>query len=76
MFLGNSSKYAGLIYAAVPEYAVAAGGSFGACGGGDALPSRPVQVQEGRVCPYVCLYTQCVYVYMHSSALQIFPQCG
>lgn len=42
---GNPSQHAGLVHAAVPEHAVAAGGSVGACGGGDALPTRPVQVQ-------------------------------
>ena len=50
VFLGNPAQYAGLVYAAVPKHAVAAGGSFSACGGGDALPSRPVQVQGGPVC--------------------------
>lgn len=44
MILGNPSQYTGLVHAAVPEHAVVAGGSFGACGGGDALPTRPVQV--------------------------------
>jgi len=53
--LGNTSQYTWLVYAAVPKHAVAAGGSFGARGGGDALPSRPVQVQVGPVCPYVCV---------------------
>lgn len=43
---GNSPQYAGLVHAAVPEHAVATGGSIGACGGGDALPTRPVQVQD------------------------------
>lgn len=65
VFLGNPSKYAGLIYATVPKHIVAVGGSFGACGGGDALPSRPVQVQGGPVCPYMCLDldSQCVCTY-------------
>lgn len=44
---GNTSQYAGFIHAAVPEHTVVAGGSVGACGGGDALPTRPVQVQQG-----------------------------
>lgn len=44
MISGNPSQYTGLVHAAVPEHAVVAGGSFGACGGGDALPTRPVQV--------------------------------
>ncbi len=43
---GNSSQYTGLIHAAIPEHTVATGGSIGACGGGDALPTRPVQVQQ------------------------------
>lgn len=43
---GNSPQYAGLVYAAVPEHTVVTGGSIGACGGGDALPTRPVQVQQ------------------------------
>lgn len=50
VFIGNPAQHSGLVHAAVPEHAVAAGGSFGACGGGDALPSRPVQVQGGLVC--------------------------
>ena len=59
VFSGNTSQYTGLVHAAVSKHAVAAGGSFGACGGGDALPTRPVQVQGGHlcvcVCPCVCL---------------------
>lgn len=42
---GNSSQYTGLIHAAFSKHLVATGGSVGACGGGDALPIRPVQVQ-------------------------------
>lgn len=45
VFPGNPSQYTGLVHAAFPEHTVVAGGSFGACGGGDALPTRPVQVQ-------------------------------
>lgn len=45
VFSGNPSQYAGLVHAAIPKHTVAVGGSFGACGGGDALPTRPVQVQ-------------------------------
>lgn len=58
MFSGNPSQYAGLVHAAVPKHAVAAGGSFGTCGGGDALPTRPVQVQGGAVCVgvYACAH--------------------
>lgn len=60
MFSGNPSQYTGLVHAAVPKHSVAAGGSFGACGGGDALPTRPVQVHGGHVfvclCPCVCAY--------------------
>lgn len=44
VFPGNPSQYTGLVHAAVSKYSVAAGGSFGTCGGGDALPTRPVQV--------------------------------
>lgn len=67
VFSGNPSQYTGFVHAAVPKHAVAAGGSFGACGGGDALPTRPVQVQ-GRpvfvcVCPCMCV---CVCVFMYS----------
>lgn len=84
MFSGNPSQYTGLVHAAVPKHAVAAGGSFGACGGGDALPTRPVQVHGGHVfvclcpCVCVCVFTESVNVcvYMHSFALQIFPPCG
>ena len=61
MFSGNPSQYTGLVHAAVPKHAVAVGGSFGACGGGDALPTRPVQVQGGPV--FVCVYP-CVCVFM------------
>lgn len=42
---GNPSQHTGLLHAALPEHAVAVGGSVGACGGRDALPTRPVQVQ-------------------------------
>lgn len=67
VFSGNPSQYTGFVHAAVPKHAVAAGGSFGACGGGDALPTRPVQVQ-GRpvfvcVCPCMCVCV-CLYVLM------------
>lgn len=61
MFSGNPSQYTGFVHATVPKHAVAAGGSFGACGGGDALPTRPVQVQGGPVCVCVC---PCVSVFM------------
>lgn len=61
MFSGNPSQYTGLVHAAVPKHTVAAGGSFGACGGGDALPTRPVQVQGGPVCVYVCAHV-CVFM--------------
>lgn len=44
VFPGNPSQHAGLLHAALPEYIVASGGPFGACGGSDALPTRPVQV--------------------------------
>lgn len=54
---GNTSKYAGLVHAALSEHTVAVGGSVGACGGGDALPTRPVQVQgEDYVCGWMCTY--------------------
>lgn len=75
MFLGNPTQYTGLVHAAVPKHTVAAGGSIGACGGGDALPTRPVQVQGGAVCVYLCMLV-CIHVYMRSWALQIFPRCG
>lgn len=45
---GNPSKYTGLVHAAFPEHAVAVGGSVGARGGGDALPTRSVQVQHNE----------------------------
>ena len=60
MFSGNSSQYTGLVHAAVPEHTVAAGGSIGACGGGDALPTRPVQVQGGPVCAHVFVF-MCIH---------------
>jgi hypothetical protein len=63
---GNPSQYTGLVHAAFSEHTVAAGGSFGACGGGDALPTRPVQVQGDPcvcVCVCVCAYL-CVFVFV------------
>lgn len=86
---GNPSQYTGLVHAAVPEHAVVAGGSFGACGGGDALPTRPVQVHGWsvfvRVCVFlwvcVCFFSgegmYCFYfipaLYMHFCALADLP---
>lgn len=61
---GNPSQYTGLVHAAVPEHAVVAGGSFGACGGGDALPTRPVQVHGWSVFVRVCVCSYgCVCVF-------------
>lgn len=64
-FSGNPSQYAGLIHATVPKHTVAAGGSFGARGGGDALPTRPVQVQGAPVHLCVCVRV-CAHVYVYS----------
>jgi len=43
---GNPSQHSGLIHAAVPEHTVAVSRSVGPCGGSDALPIRPVQVNN------------------------------
>lgn len=56
VFTGNPSQHSGLVHAAVPEHTVAVSRSVGPCGGSDALPTRPVQVQGGPVCVYMYPY--------------------
>lgn len=41
---GDPPEHAGLVHAALPEHAVAAGGAVGARGGRDAVPAGPLQV--------------------------------
>lgn len=50
---------------------MAAGGSIGACGGGDALPTRPVQVQGGPVFVCVCL-RECVLCVFTAESVNVF----
>lgn len=50
---GDPAEHAGLVHAAVPEHAVAAGGAVGARGGRHAVPAGPLQVSAagGRTPP-------------------------
>lgn len=41
---GDPPEHAGLVHAALPEHAVAAGGAVGARGGRDVVPAGPFQV--------------------------------